>query len=42
MTEQVIDSKAIIAIAERYDGRPEMLVQILVDVVNELPWAPRH
>lgn len=39
MTEQAIDSNAVAAIVERFDAKPEMLVQILVAVVNEHGWV---
>lgn len=39
MTEKAIESKAVEAIVERFDARPEMLVQILVAVVNEHGWV---
>ena len=39
MTEQAIDSNAVAAIVDRFDARPEMLVQILVAVVNEHGWV---
>ena len=39
MTEQAIDSTAVAAIVDRFDARPEMLVQILVAVVNEHGWV---
>ena len=39
MTEQTIDSKSVESIVERFDTRPEMLVQILVTIVNQHGWV---
>ena len=39
MTEQAIDSNAVAEIVDRFDAKPEMLVQILVAVVNEHGWV---
>lgn len=39
MTKQVIDPASVDAIVERYDARPEMLVQILVAIVGEHGWV---
>ncbi len=39
MTEQAIDAQAVDAIVQRFDARPEMLVQILVAVVTEHGWV---
>lgn len=39
MTEQAIDTQAVAAIVQRFDARPEMLVQILVAIVNEHGWV---
>ena len=39
MTEQAIDAQAVDAIVQRFDARPEMLVQILVAVVREHGWV---
>lgn len=39
MTEQVIDRAAVDAIVQRFDARPEMLVQILVAIVQQHGWV---
>lgn len=39
MTQQVIDPVAVDAIVERYEARPELLVQILVAIVDEHGWV---
>ena len=39
MTDQAIDSNAVAAIVERFEARPEMLVQILVTIVREHGWV---
>ena len=38
MTEQTIDSEAVTAIVDQYDARPEMLVQILQQIVQQHGW----
>jgi len=39
MTQQSIDAQAVGAIVQRFDARPEMLVQILVAIVKEHGWV---
>lgn len=39
MTEQATDTQAIDAIVERFEARPEMLVQILVAIVQQHGWV---
>ena len=39
MTQQIIDPGSVDAIVQRFDARPEMLVQILVAVVAEHGWV---
>ena len=39
MTQQVIDPSSVDAIVERFEARPEMLVQILVAIVGEHGWV---
>ena len=39
MTDHTIDSNSGAAIIERFDARPEMLVQILVAVVSQHGWV---
>lgn len=39
MTEQAIDSKAVDALVQQFDARPEMLVQILVAIVKQHGWV---
>jgi formate dehydrogenase subunit gamma len=38
MTQQAIDPGSVDAIVQRFDTRPEMLVQILVAIVREHGW----
>jgi formate dehydrogenase subunit gamma len=38
MTKQPVDSKTVDAIVQRFDARPEMLVQILVAIVQQHGW----
>ena len=40
MTEQATDAAAVDAIVQRFDARPEMLVQILVAIAHERGWIP--
>ena len=39
MSEQTIDRGSIASIAQRYEARPEMLVQILQAIVTEHGWV---
>ena len=39
MTDQAIDNNSVATIIERFDARPEMLVQILVAVVRKHGWV---
>ena len=39
MTKQVIDPASVDAIVERFEARPELLVQILVAIVAEHGWV---
>ena len=39
MTIQVIDPASVDAIVERFEARPELLVQILVAIVDEHGWV---
>jgi formate dehydrogenase subunit gamma len=39
MTEHAIDAQAVDAIVQRFEARPEMLVQILVAIVREHGWV---
>lgn len=38
MTEQVIDKEAVSVIVQKYDARPEMLVQILQTIAQRHGW----
>ena len=42
MTEHAIDPGSVDAIVQRFDARPEMLVQILVAIVREHGWVSEN